>query len=153
MNNSEKIDNLNKLIRNNNINDVISYIKESNVNINDYSTNHNCNGEFPLKCAVYFNKYEIVKYLLQNGANINQKDNRGENSLFDSLNSLPDKKMLNLLISYNIEFGNIFDLIQKYEETILSSADDPLRIKNIISMLSISKTILLRIIKLERILK
>lgn len=147
MNNSEKIDNLNKLIRENSINDVISFIKESGVNVNDYSINHNINGEFPLQCAVYFNKYEIVNYLLQNGANVNQKDVNGENSLFISFNSLPDKRMINILLSYNIEFGNIFKIIKEYE----LRNNNP---KNL-NILSIAKMTLLQSLrskKLKRIL-
>jgi hypothetical protein len=56
-----------------------------------------------LNLAIKFQKYDIVKFLLENGARVDIKDNFGDNSLdFAKNNQFFDIKIFNLLEQYNL---------------------------------------------------
>ena len=114
----EKLDKLHKIILNKPLDDVINFIKTNNININSYTTLFNSNGSFPLGYAAHFAKYDVCKWLLENGADINQTDANGRNALFDSFN---DIKILKLFLKHGIEFSNIFEQIEKYEENVVNN--------------------------------
>lgn len=111
MGNMEKLTNLNKIILEKSLNDVIDYIKQNDVDINNYTTINNYKGSSPLSYAAHFLKYDVCKWLLENGADINQKNAYGENALFDSFS---DIKILELFLSYGIEYLNIYEQIDEY---------------------------------------
>jgi methionyl-tRNA formyltransferase len=126
----DKIEDILDAVRNNNI-DWIRQILKHGYNINDWGEN----GWTPLMVAAYFGRFEIIKILVQNGADVNAVNFNGTSVLMYAMTNVSktnDMKTLDFLFSngcrvnhmdyrdksvyeYALEYGNlhVIELIKK----------------------------------------
>ena len=79
--------------------DVLKFCKEQGI---DIIHSQRKSGLTPLMLATCFNDVEIMQYLIENGANVNQRDNFGMNAL-DYAKKLRQKSAIEFLQKYQEE--------------------------------------------------
>ena len=97
------------LVVNNQKKDLINALKnkKNNINIQD------SDGDTPLHIAIFLCNYEIIKILLDNGANTNIKDKYGQTAVHRLYFGIKDddiNKIIKLLEDNNIDFSAIDNL-------------------------------------------
>jgi ankyrin repeat protein len=122
---SEESEQLFTAIKNNELDKVTKLITEGKIDVNIKHPDDYCYADTPLLCACAYKKIEIIKFLIENGANLNDKDLEEGNTVL--IHAFPDIDTVRLLIDNGADVNSK----NKSKETALIYLSEILNIERL----------------------